>query len=742
MKRYFFLITILILYGTPSFADDGFQVTSTETLVIPKHLVPAHITRYNPSQVYIIFTYSYSGRKGNTSQEYNEQVVKYLDSKQDTVSDIKGFFAFIQNWGSVKGYRLLYENNNTVDSLKDVDLKSRVLQVAYPAGDKLRILEYDTTGRLKDQFYLNYIEKLERQKIFASEAVKLHVIIRQGILYTSTDRNDYSLGKVWMLSIGIDDNGDRQYKNCKSDAIAYSEFFRDQYMKLVGPDKKSLFNSRLLLDGGATRQAILEGLREIASKATVADIFIFNFSGQSNLFTTDSINYQTYFYPFDVIGFNKPILRATKGTEGVYDSLISLKELQEYIRIIPCTQQLFISEAGPSAKFKTEFIRTMTQNSPTLAALLNINRVIIVPNKDGYDELNCQGIPTNKGPITYFITSLPRKYNIYDLFNSSRSSEIATALKAQAYNCDFFKGDYFDVFFERQFLQQYQEIFGEKLMKTRGGKTVSTEALNIESFSGKRYALVIGTDIYKGKGWDKLDNAVFDATEIAQKLKDYYDYDTTLLINAPMDSIYSALRRFYQVMRSNDQFILYIAGHGDFDGGLLDDGFIVCSDSRSVETDPLRNSYIQHTKLKKMLNKLPAKQVLVLLDICHGGSFDERVLGKKRENPASSVANINAIELMKEKSEFTTRKMLSSVGKKDPALDGTAGKHSPFSAHLLNILQAKGGTIGIITLAQIYALLVEYSLDNKDEKLKIKPHLANFGDYDGESEFILIPVSN
>ncbi|HEX4875612.1 MAG TPA: caspase family protein, partial [Chitinophagaceae bacterium] len=194
---------------------------------------------------------------------------------------------------------------------------------------------------------------------------------------------------------------------------------------------------------------------------------------------------------------------------------------------------------------------------------------------------------------------------------------------------------------------------------------------------------------------------------------------------------------YYKNLREDDQFIIYIAGHGDFDQGFLDDGFIVCTDSKSPEADPLRNTYIQHTKLKKMINKMPAKQLLILLDICHGGVFDENVLGKTRDNPAASIANRNVLQLLKDKSPLVTRKVLSSVGK-GSAFDGKAGKHSPFATYLLKILNARGGTEGIITLSDIYALLQKASL-NETETLKISPHIAGFGQNDPESEFILIP---
>src|SRR5690606_36311914 len=125
------------------------------------------------------------------------------------------------------------------------------------------------------------------------------------------------------------------------------------------------------------------------------------------------------------------------------------------------------------------------------------------------------------------------------------------------------------------------------------------------------------------------------------------------------------------------------------DDELLDDGFIVCTDSRSVEDDPVRNTYIPYLKLQKMLNNIPARQILVLLDVCHGGVFDQKVFDKeKREGEFGNISNRNVLQFLKDKLPLRTMKFLSSVGS-EPAFDGKAGRHSPFANLLLQVLRAK-----------------------------------------------------
>ena len=440
---------------------------------------------------------------------------------------------------------------------------------------------------------------------------------------------------------------------------------------------------------------------------------------------------------------NNPKNRKTGDTTGILNNLISQNTLQEYIQLIPATNQLFISEAGPSEKFKQEFIKTLMQNSPTIAGILNKNRVIIVPNRFGLDEFYCNNNkPARKAPINYCITLLDTAYNIYDLFTDSyKADRISYLLKSALFLCNnnWVDESYFDVFFERKFLQQYNEIFGDAESKTRGIKPKPEKLKEAAGLSGGHYALVIGTDNYKAKGWDKLSNPVYDAVDIASELENSYGFEVTLLKEPPTDSIYKAIREYYLKLQPNDQLIIYIAGHGDYDEGLMDDGFIVCSDSKSVDDDPVRNSYIQYSKFQKMINKIPARQILLLLDVCHGGIFDETVLGKQRDNPISNISNRNVMEFLKDKSQYKTRKMLSSVGK-ESAFDGGAGKHSPFANLLLQILRARGGgSNGIVTLSDIYAVLQTASL-NETATLKISPHMAGFGNNDPFSEFILIPA--
>ncbi len=733
----------LVLLLMPGFLSYSYSHAGTKiqkTFVLAKDQYPARLIKFGPAQVYL----SYNGLMGC----YLKLSEKFL--KRDTIVNLKGFMDSVTvNCGMMEGYRLIFETGGKIDSVWQVDKNFNITDKAFNLGnDKLKLEVYDAAMKQTDNFIFDYGKKYKE----AGDAVpSLGKLLRYYTVYSASDRNKYAAAEVWILSVGIDDYGPTKYETCKSDAQSYADFFKKQFIGAGGSSiSDSIFHEYVLLDKDATKEGILASLKDIMRKASSNDYFIFNFSGCSNEIKIDPEVGGTNFFPFDVIVTSQTssgaVLKNRKSSDTTdpYKNCLPLRLLQEFIQLIPAQNQLFISEAGPSEKFKTEFIRILMQNSPTAAKLLNKNRIIIVPNGFGMDDISCNGQAKAKGPINYFITSLDPSFNIYDIFKDDGvSNMIAYKIKDVQYACKSFPRNYFDIFFERAFLQQYHEIFGDDDGQTRGVKLKSKEVQEtLESLTGNHYAMVVGTNHYKAKGWKDLNNPISDARAIGEELAISYGFEVQVLEDQPMDSIYKAIREYYSKARPNDQLVLYFAGHGDADNQLLDDGFIVCADSKPVEEDPMRNTYIPYDKLKKVLNNIPSRQILVLLDVCHGGTFDAKVFNKKggdTKDGTYNITNKNILQLLKDKLPLRTRKFLSSVGA-EPAFDGQAGKHSPFANYLLQILRTKGsGSNGIITLKEIYAVLEKASL-NETATLKISPQMNDFGTVDAFTEFLFIPV--
>ncbi|MBL0273727.1 MAG: caspase family protein [Chitinophagaceae bacterium] len=728
------LLIFVLSANHTAVANDGIKPYGT-TLVLAAGQYPEAVKKYNPSRVYVSYLMSSSLNK-----------FEGVFLHKDTITNLKKFTDTLGK--GMGGFRLIFQSNNNIDSVWELGRQFEIALTAYPLeGDLLKIVNLGSSSKKVDEFIFNYGQKFSdegntRGRSDGAETGMLERLLRKYEIYDSYDRNKYAVAAVWVLSVGIDDYGVIKYRTCSSDAQSYIKFFEDQHTRGKSSSVlSSLFHEYVLLDKDATKEAILNALKEISRKATLNDVFIFNFSGCSIVLKNDSPDAGTYFYPYDIEVIDRKNTirnRNSKDTTNAFRNCISLKLLQEYIQLIPATNQLFISEAGPSDKFKTEFIKTLMQNSPEVASILNKNRIIIVPNKYGWDAVNCLDNNFLKGPINYYITSLDSG-NIYDLFKDEFSAnQVAFRIKNKAYSCNSFDFDYFDIFFERKFLKDYKEIFGDASGQTRGLGLKTKELRSAANFSGKQYALVVGTNNYKG-GWKTLPNAINDARAIKDELAQDYGFEVQLLEDKPMDTIYKAIGEYYRIMNPNDQLIIYFAGHGDEETEFLGDGFIVCADSKPRDMDPARNTYIQYAKLQKMVNNIPSRQILVMLDVCHGGLFNQKILDKRNEADKKAITNRNVRQFLVDQSEFKCRKFLSSVGT-DEAFDGKSGDHSPFANLLLQVLRAKGQeTNGIVTLSDIYSVLQKNSL-NETATLKISPQKDGFGGDNPMSDFILIPV--
>ncbi|RZK60176.1 MAG: caspase family protein [Pedobacter sp.] len=529
-------------------------------------------------------------------------------------------------------------------------------------------------------------------------------------------------GNAHIISVGISDypkTGKLSFLNCVADAISYNQYFTDQYKSLTETGNVS---SYLLTDTLATKKNILEAINKTMTSKP-EDYFVFNFSGYT-VPLRDSLGKQlTYFIPYG--------LKSLTDTAEIKKNGISLVQLKELLQMIPANNQLFITEAGSTTNFQKEFIKNLIESSPTLAALSNKNRVFIIPKGAGIDNMICNNRDIKHGPLNYYITNLTIDLNIYGLFESDLYiNALKYAIGKAEADCDYIRSGYFDVFFEKNFINDLQYFMPEQAMQMRGAKVRNQTKEKLSRDNSKRYALVIGTNTYKANvQWGNLNNPAPDARAIADELENNYDYKVMRLIDKPLDSIYNKILELSKLLKESDQLVIFVAGHGDFDDNLLDDGLIVTNDSKTAKDDPFRNSYIQYSKLSRMINKLPPNQILLLMDVCFGGTFDERVARNVARSGETIYDDMNAAAYIDGKLGKKTRIYITSGGKKEVP-DGYAGKHSPFAQRLIMALQGRGGANSMLTAKNLYQFV---------EKLPSGPLLGSFGDDEPGSEFLLIP---
>lgn len=236
------------------------------------------------------------------------------------------------------------------------------------------------------------------------------------------------------------------------------------------------------------------------------------------------------------------------------------------------------------------------------------------------------------------------------------------------------------------------------------------------------YALIIATNNYSE--WSNLTNPVFDATTIANELKENYGYKVDLVLNPTKSELLRKLREYNGMnFLPNDQLFIFIAGHGKFDD-LIKDGYLVCKDSKKI--DDTHESYLPFSYLRTAIDNNPSRHVFLVMDACFGGTFDQAIA--KRGEEDNMYTEITQTEYINKKLKYKTRLYLTS-GAKEYVPDGRAGKHSPFASKLIEALRGYGGKNKVLTSQQVFWYV---------ERVKPEPKFGTFGDNEPGSEFVFV----
>jgi Tol biopolymer transport system component len=238
---------------------------------------------------------------------------------------------------------------------------------------------------------------------------------------------------------------------------------------------------------------------------------------------------------------------------------------------------------------------------------------------------------------------------------------------------------------------------------------------------GRDYALLIGTDEYAAM--PKLSNPVNDINTVATELETHYSMKVEKVINPTLNEIYSAIRRYSKTVFANDdQLFIMIAGHGEYDE-VFKEGYLVAKDSK--KDDEGKQTYLSHSNLRTLLNNIPCQHILLVLDACFGGTFDQNVSSRGSENAYNGIGKE---EFILRKLKYKTRLYLTSGGK-EYVPDGRPGHHSPFTRKFLDALRSQGGEDKILTFSEVTSFT---------EKVIPEPRKGEFGDNQPGSDFLFI----
>ena len=232
---------------------------------------------------------------------------------------------------------------------------------------------------------------------------------------------------------------------------------------------------------------------------------------------------------------------------------------------------------------------------------------------------------------------------------------------------------------------------------------------------GRYHALVIGNNAYQHL--TPLRTARADARAVASTLRNQYGFETQLLLDAKREDILVALSKLRRELESDDNLLIYYAGHGWLDEA-ADEGYWLPVDA-SPDNDV---RWISNATITSHFRALEAKHVLVVADSCFSGTLTRGI------RIASNTPN--------DLERMTRRKarIVLSSGGEEPVSDGT-GAHSAFATEFLAALRENET---VLDTTSLYAKIRRPVMLASDQD----PDLADIrkAGHDG-GDFLFVPLA-
>ena len=230
----------------------------------------------------------------------------------------------------------------------------------------------------------------------------------------------------------------------------------------------------------------------------------------------------------------------------------------------------------------------------------------------------------------------------------------------------------------------------------------------------KYYALVIGNNNYEHL--EKLDAAENDAKVLANVLQDKYGFEVDLLLNADYDTTVNSLFKITNKLKSNDNLLIYYAGHGELDKA-ENRGYWLPVDA-SYE---LRSKWISNQRIVDRIKATKAKHVLLMVDSCFSGT-----LMRSGTTPEiKETIDEKYIERLKKKK---TRLVITSGGE-EPVVDSDGGQHSLFALKLIDTLKNNKTVINSQILFENIRRYVVVNADQTPERAIVHKTGDDGGDF-------------
>jgi hypothetical protein len=256
---------------------------------------------------------------------------------------------------------------------------------------------------------------------------------------------------------------------------------------------------------------------------------------------------------------------------------------------------------------------------------------------------------------------------------------------------------------------------------TRGEQGADRLKSGTKSSSGRYHALIIGNNDYQFIR--KLKTAIKDAKAVEGALKTQYGFETKLIINADRNDILDALNAYRKVLKSEDHFIIYYAGHGEFDETANKAYWLPVDAKSDIDTN-----WIIVDTVTSNIKRLASTHVLVVSDSCYSGTFTRRAV---TDLGTSEKRNLYVRKMRSKKS----RTLLASGGN-EPVSDIGGEGHSVFAKAFLSGLKKMENRE--FTAEELYSLHIKEMVAGSSEQTPEYNIIRNSGHEGGDFVFFRI----
>jgi hypothetical protein len=238
--------------------------------------------------------------------------------------------------------------------------------------------------------------------------------------------------------------------------------------------------------------------------------------------------------------------------------------------------------------------------------------------------------------------------------------------------------------------------------------------------NGNYYALVIGIDDYPPP-LRRLKTAVADARAISSALREDYGFQVQLLLDrdATRAHILDAIARYRNTLSTNDNLLIYYAGHGYSDHE-ADKAYWLPADADSS----FSANRIIADDLTTGVRVLPARHVLVISDSCYSGALTRDVDAPVRSGGQAAFIN----RMLRSRS-----RTLMASGGDEPVSDQGSNGHSVFAYALLRALERTDGQM--FTASDMFYGSVREQVAGRSEQLPEYSIIRNSSHDEGDFVF-------